>query len=65
MINVYDIVEESIVDGEGIRLVVFCQGCKHHCKECQNPETWSFEYNRLYSPESIYALMEQNPLFHE
>ena len=62
MINVYDIVEESIVDGEGIRLVVFCQGCKHHCKECQNPGTWSFDYKHLYSPESICELMEQNPL---
>lgn len=33
----------SLVNGEGIRYVVFVQGCKHHCKGCQNPETWDFE----------------------
>ena len=39
---VKDIQSDSIVDGEGIRSVVWFQGCSHHCKECQNPETWDF-----------------------
>ena len=34
---------DSIVDGDGIRTVIWFQGCKHHCKECQNPETWNFD----------------------
>lgn len=34
---------DSIVDGDGIRTVIWFQGCKHHCKECQNPETWRFD----------------------
>ncbi len=37
-----DIQEDSIVDGEGIRSVIWFQGCPHHCKECHNPETWDF-----------------------
>ena len=32
----------SFVNGEGARYVVFLQGCDHHCKGCQNPETWDF-----------------------
>lgn len=32
----------SFVNGDGSRMVVFVQGCKHHCKGCQNPETWDF-----------------------
>ena len=33
---------DSIVDGEGIRLTVFFQGCPHHCPGCHNPETHDF-----------------------
>lgn len=32
--------EDSIVDGPGMRLAVFTQGCPHHCPGCHNPETW-------------------------
>lgn len=33
---------DSIVDGEGIRSVIWTQGCSHNCKGCHNPETHSF-----------------------
>jgi anaerobic ribonucleoside-triphosphate reductase activating protein len=33
----------SFVNGDGARMVVFAQGCKHHCKGCQNPETWNLD----------------------
>jgi len=37
-----DIQEDSIVDGEGIRTVIWTQGCSHNCPECHNPETHDF-----------------------
>ena len=30
----------SSVNGPGVRYVLFFQGCPHHCRACQNPETW-------------------------
>lgn len=37
------IIEDSVVDGPGLRLVVFAQGCPHGCPGCHNPESWDFE----------------------
>ncbi len=36
------VIRESIVDGPGLRFVVFTQGCPHHCEGCHNPETHDF-----------------------
>lgn len=33
------LVEESVVDGPGMRFVIFTQGCEHHCVGCHNPQT--------------------------
>ena len=61
-INVAGIIGESIVDGPGIRLTVFCQGCPHHCPGCQNPETWEFAERTRMRPEQILSMVKQNPL---
>ena len=33
---------DSIVNGDGLRAVVWTQGCPNHCPGCQNPETWDY-----------------------
>ena len=37
-----DLQSDSIVDGPGLRTVIWTQGCGHHCKGCQNAQTWDF-----------------------
>ena len=34
--------KDNMLNGPGVRLVVWFRGCSHHCDECHNPETWSF-----------------------
>ena len=52
------------VDGPGIRLVVFFQGCPLRCKYCHNPETWKADSGNEVSTEEILALYEKNRFFY-
>lgn len=38
--NYLKIEKENILNGVGIRVILWCSGCDHHCKNCQNPITW-------------------------
>ena len=62
VIRIAGVVKESIVDGPGIRYVVFAQGCKHNCKGCHNPHTHSFEGGSIVEVDSIISEMKRNPL---
>lgn len=62
MLRVSGIIPESIVDGPGIRYVIFVQGCPHHCPGCHNPQTHPFEGGTLRSVEDIAAEIKENPL---
>ena len=39
----FTIEDESMVNGPGLREILWVSGCEHHCKECHNPETWNKE----------------------
>ena len=62
MLDLSGIVEDSIVDGPGIRVTVFCQGCPHHCPGCHNPETWEFGCGTPMEEETILSIVRSNPL---
>lgn len=49
--NISGVVYDSIVDGEGLRNTIFVSGCLHHCKGCQNPQTWDFNYGYEFTEE--------------
>jgi anaerobic ribonucleoside-triphosphate reductase activating protein len=61
-IRLSGIIEESSVDGPGIRFVVFAQGCRHQCPGCHNPQTHPLEGGFLTDGEAILERMRANPL---
>lgn len=48
-----DLQSDSIVDGEGIRTVIWTQGCSHNCPNCHNPSTHDFNGGFLVDIEDI------------
>lgn len=50
--NYLSIEKASIVNGKGIRVVLWVSGCTHHCKGCHNPEAWDFKSGKLFDSES-------------
>ena len=44
---------DSIVNGDGLRAVLWTQGCPNHCFGCQNPETWDFNGGTLVDIEEV------------
>jgi anaerobic ribonucleoside-triphosphate reductase activating protein len=61
-LRVNGIVEESVVDGPGLRFTVFTQGCPHHCPGCHNPETHDPCGGHTVSTEKLLAQIQENPL---
>ena len=53
---------ESFVDGPGIRMTIFTQGCHHNCPGCQNPQTHDFNGGHFIDIDEILEMIEENPL---
>ena len=56
------LVQDSIVDGPGLRFVVFVQGCPHHCPRCHNPESHDPKGGWSASVDGIAVQLLSNPL---
>jgi anaerobic ribonucleoside-triphosphate reductase activating protein len=60
-LNLMGYVNESEVNGPGVRAVVWVQGCLRECPGCFNPASWSFESNQICSVDEIATRILSNP----
>lgn len=61
-LKISGIVNDSIVDGPGLRLTIFTQGCPHHCPGCHNPQTHPFKGGKKISATKVIKEIAESPL---
>jgi anaerobic ribonucleoside-triphosphate reductase activating protein len=55
--NYHKISYDDQLNGEGLRAVLFVSGCGHHCKGCQNPQTWSPTSGKIFDYDALLELL--------
>ncbi|MDO4731454.1 MAG: anaerobic ribonucleoside-triphosphate reductase activating protein [Clostridia bacterium] len=61
-IRLSGVIKQSVVDGPGIRFVIFSQGCFHNCKNCHNPQTHDINGGYITDTDNIINEIKKNPL---
>jgi len=60
--KVMNILHDSVVDGEGLRTVIFFAGCPHGCVGCHNPASWKMSNGTDMSLDEILREIGSNPM---
>ena len=61
-VRIAGLIQDSIVDGPGLRFVVFTQGCQKRCEGCHNSGTWCLDEGTEMTVGEIIKDMLENPL---
>ena len=57
-IRILDILEETMMDGPGLRTSIYCAGCAHHCPGCHNPQSWDFAGGREVTVDELLEVIK-------
>lgn len=61
-IRLAGVLHESLVNGPGLRKVLFGQGCRHKCESCFNPSTQSIKGGQLMDMDDLVNEIKNNPM---
>ena len=56
--NYHNITKDDMLNGDGLRVVLWVAGCNHQCEECQNPITWDITGGLLFDEAAEQELFE-------
>lgn len=57
--NYHNITKDDMLNGDGLRTVLWVSGCNHHCKNCQNPQTWNKDSGIPFDFDTIFEICKQ------
>ncbi|GGM32144.1 anaerobic ribonucleoside-triphosphate reductase-activating protein [Paraliobacillus quinghaiensis] len=60
--KVMNIIHDSVVDGDGLRTVIFFAGCPHFCEGCHNPASWNIRNGTEMTVDQVVEEVATNPL---
>ena len=55
--------KDSLLNGDGLRVVLWVSGCSHHCMNCQNPKTWNPDVGDVFdetAEKALFALLDED-----
>lgn len=55
----HNILHDNMLNGEGLRVVLFVSGCEHHCKNCQNKFTWDPDTGLDFDESALNEIRDQ------
>lgn len=55
----HNITKDDMLNGDGLRVVLWVAGCSHYCEECQNPVTWNPEGGVIFDEKAKQEIFEQ------
>lgn len=61
MLWIMDIIEDTTVDGPGLRTAIYAAGCSHACPGCHNPTSWDIHNGRPMEIEEIVRRILDDP----
>lgn len=56
-LRVLDIIEETMVDGVGLRTSIYVAGCSHNCPHCHNPQSHDFNGGKEYEVDNLVDIV--------
>lgn len=59
MMRYHNITKDDMLNGDGLRVVLWVSGCSHCCKECQNPLTWDANSGLVFDEAAKEEVFEQ------
>lgn len=55
----HNITKDDMLNGDGIRVVLWVAGCEHHCKGCQNPVTWNPDDGLEFDEAALHEIYSE------
>ena len=55
----HNITKDDMLNGDGLRVVLWVAGCNHKCKGCQNPITWDPNYGLIFDDNAKAEIFDQ------